>query len=783
MAGFFKAGLSLAVVLLLFTTEAKAQGQRDFGGYQLPSYCKEDDQLPQASKKICQILRQELPKFNQVANGYGKQVARRVHSSQGDIPTRTVTLQGKTFGKIAIRSEKDLNDGHYPRSKAWRHYTGDSRTILHVQRFIECFEPRKVEQHPSYEPLCEANCPNPTSLKWPCKPELTLPPYFNQKKYVWEYYVPEFEIIVAKAGSHSVDPTMFDGKDNRPEFLRSATMQTQKSTHDPQALADLKSDHGIATEKWKDPAWRQGEFLLQQGEGPMDVTQPAQVYAKALQPNFVWRFASLRPAAWWQGWGQNDLSAAWCWPKRNQEIFSNSQDQQLLWKTANIVEYTRLVSPEMWQATVNLPTQIRQVGKTEQMPQGLAPSFRRARYGNPYNDLERLDINSSESANQDKYIFYGGTVGPLTNTRFNMFTDPLRRDFFLAVTAAWEFGSKSGALRAYNTETRRQPMLTYHANRESKAGYEGDKNKDHQIRVIDKFSNVWPGKERSTSGAPGEPLKCTRPNNAPNLEVDDNWPKDMATKLEYDGETRWIFWNKRIACACELCGVFRGCLTMNNGDFEEDTFEGTTPGTIEGGGGLPPPFEQARPHWLRLSSATSTGRDSAGHWDGFNIPGGTDMGTPGPLQGILNQSTTPVPQQPPSEVQEQPQQPPENGEQQPEEEQQQQEQQQQEPPGQDVQPEAPEGSPGSGVADPGSVVGTGDGSGAGGLSRTRRDPASLSNATSGSRQGAGIGRSNRLIDSAHSTSSTLESDTQRRGSSQRYLYRGSTKAGDNSNRF
>ena len=756
MYGFFRGGLALAALLLLCTSELHSQERQDFGGYTLPNYCREDTELPQASRKICQILRQELPQFNQVANGYGRQVARRVHSTRGDIPTRTVTLQGKTFNKIAIRPEKDINDGHYPRSKAWRHYTGDSRTILHVQRFVECFEPREVVAHPAYVPLCEENCPDPTSLYWPCKPELTLPPYFSQDRYVWEYYVPEFEIIIAKAGSHSVDPTMFSGNDNRPEFLRSATMRSQKAVHDPQALADLRADHGIATEKWVDPSWREGEFLLQQGEGPMNVTQPAQVYAKALQPNFVWRFASLRPAAWWQGWAQNDLSAAWCWPKRDQEIFSNSQDQQLLWKTANIVEYTRLVSPEMWQATVNLPTQIQQVGRIEDMPQGLAPSFRRARYADPYNDLERVGINSGERANQDKYIFYGGTIGPLTNTRFNMFTDPLRRDFYLAVTAAWEFGSTSAALRGYNTETRRQPQLTYHQNRESEAGYEGDRYKEYPIRVIDKFNNIWPGNERSTSGAPGEPLKCTRPNNAPNMEVDENWPKDLATRLEYDGETRWIFWNKRIACACELCGVFRGCLTMNNGDFEEDTFEGTKPGTVDGSGGLPPPFEQARPHWLRLALATSNGRDSSGHWDGFNIPGGIDLGTPGPLPGVLNQGTTPVPQQPPTPAEGQPQNQPDPGP-------------QYEPPTQEVQPEVPD-SPASGVntGPSASRVFLGE------LQRSSKD-----NATPRAR----FGKSDGKVNSSHSSSATSATEIHPRGSGKRLPYRKSGSNVSDSNRF
>ncbi|MCB0322528.1 MAG: hypothetical protein KDD69_03110, partial [Bdellovibrionales bacterium] len=547
----FAVGFLCGAVLLLRAGSASAQSG-EFGGYTLPEYCAEDnDALPEASRKICDMIREEMPRFNEVADGYAKQVAERLQADGGDIPTRTVTLSGNTYDKIPIRPEKDENDGHYPRGKAWFHYTGDSRTVLHVQRFMECFEPRQVVAHPQYEPICAANCPEITTLTWPCYPVLGGVP---QKRYVWEYYVPEYEILIAKAGSHSVDPQMF-GTDNRPEFLRSATIASQRSVHDPQGLNDIKVYHGIPTELWENPQWRQDndEFILQQGEGPFDLTQPAQVYAKSLQPNFVWRFADQRPAAWWQGWAQNDLSAAWCWPRRDKEIFSNSQDQQLLWKASNVVEYTRFVSPEMWQATVDLPTNIHQVGRLEELPQGRGPSFRMARYPTePYQDLDRLEIEAGERANQDKYYFHGGDIGPLTTTRMNLFTDPLRRDFFLAVTAAWEFGSRSGALRAYNTHTRRQSLMTYYLNRESKIGYEGDSYKNYPIRIVDKFNNIWPGNERPTSGALGEPLQCTRPNNVPNLEVDENWPKHLATRLEYDGETRWIFWNKRIACACEL---------------------------------------------------------------------------------------------------------------------------------------------------------------------------------------------------------------------------------------
>lgn len=650
-----------SVLLLLMITSSLAQTE-----------CAESPDMPQASRLACEQIKDSIEKYRRQEAQINAQV-RKVFQT---LPRRTLEIEGKRFDGVPMQNPLDAANGNEG-GKAWEEFSHDSKLALHPETVMGCMEPRLVPSG-QYEAMCQQICPQFVRVENACIPCVPGTPGCRQQTHMAiEYYLPMYQLATNKAGSRSIDVTMFSGYDNDPKLTRSGTgahLETEVRQSVERSLDRLLGPERAKT-AWPSYHKPGNELFLQGNNETFDLGQGAESYPISYQTLLHAHASRDRPVEFFKGWAEEPKSALWCFGKPEKRVIGNAMDHgDGVYSTlSRMAEFTATVWPEAYQATVKLPWKLRQAGRIDDLPEGLAPSYRMTRWSDPFRELARVGVRPGASAQSRDWIFYGGELAPFNVDRFNSYTDPVRADLFRMSTAALLFNSQRGSLRTANQELFRFPQFTRYAGR-SDGGRPGYTNTNagvkDSIQFVDKVQLAYPPLE---DGDPRKGSECFRIENLANNEAGTDkdirrtenghiaLPKDLRaqflargiSELNRANETRMIVWTKRVMCACELCGIPYGCTTLNHGDFEEDSFAGTigfpTP---------PPPLQEVLPFLNGYARNTSPPPVKPAVVELFDIPA-NDSGTPGPLPGVAlapiaaqpSPPSSPPPQIPPPPLQ------------------------------------------------------------------------------------------------------------------------------------
>ena len=212
-----------------------------------------------------------------------------------------------------------------------------------------------------------------------------------------------------------------------------------------------------------------------------------------------------------------------------------------------------------------------------------AAAYRASKWGDIYGPLKRVGIQPSGNDALKEVVFKGGyELFPLV-TNQSGFTAPslstaavfARRVLYLAGarSPADLGGDASGEIEgSFPQGAEKGRMITYTINKENKA------------REIDKMQLLSPRRPKdgtATGGTPPMLSECFRSQNIPNFInkdqklqqwADRNLPRklvgyhsDIDTTSAQGGAIVFTYWNRRIGCFCDRCGLPTGSSVMNDG--------------------------------------------------------------------------------------------------------------------------------------------------------------------------------------------------------------------------
>ena len=526
------------------------------------------------------------------------------------------------YDRIAVENPLDKNDGH---ESEWRkEYTRyDSyEVLLHPETAAACFEPRMVPVGSEYDALCRLNCRkgylnqvvvNPQCT--PCTPELyALGLCRRNLHYVVERYFPFFQVAVNKSGSRSLDVNGFSGEDSNPQFTRSGTIRN-RDNNDKSNIQQLLKKLGF-TEDWQERQYPQ-EFKLQRNLGSMDVLQENAVSMLSYQTNVHVNATRARPGVndYYKGYNIEERCMFSSLDNPKKKIVLNASDQgddaMSYLYLANEFAQTRGFPANWYEATVNLPQNIRQAGVREagDMPNGMEHSYRMSKWAEFYRPLSQVSVQPANlgKAHKDTVFRAGKIWPPAAAGVLNGFDHPLAS----MVMAGFSFALVSSAtwspLRSVNRDEDNRPYwVTRYSNRmsEDKQGYAGsNSNLKDAIVYKDKIQILYPpfeenGRRKGSECFRVENLSGDEP---PEQQTKDGLvqggggtpptkdgyysiPVDILAQFPANGlkalnranEVRIAIWHPYLSCNCESCGVVKGCWNVHDEDVEEDVFYGNS---------------------------------------------------------------------------------------------------------------------------------------------------------------------------------------------------------------
>ncbi|HMO16593.1 MAG TPA: hypothetical protein PKA63_02195 [Oligoflexia bacterium] len=518
------------------------------------------------------------------------------------------------------RNPLDRFNGRLDPVRSWNEYVMDSRVILKEETFPVCLEPRLIAEKKDgtvypydklnslYRLACEANC----------LPSLLGP---NRNWQVFSYYWPEHQISVNRAGAQMIDPEIVQENRGPDELYRMPTSISEDTDNERGKIAQVRllENMGIPAtdaEKFKDPDYRRPtrEFHLRQ-DGELR-------YPGAMRPNAFWRAANARL---WPVFGYktnpNCFFNAIDPPTSQRKIVANRYDQGIFAILARYPEVRRNTDRERYQYTSPAKINIEEYkdDNEKQFRESLCASWRMGTNQAVYGELGKLGFNAKVNRKYKDYCLPGGydLSGSMVSTEGTPF---LQADAARAVMAAIWFGSTNEQLRKMNSAGKRLSQFTFYqlrANSSVPRYVEQEENPGENksnIVFIDKLQRIYPTQPigNEADGEGGRSSKgfrtdvgqrgshCFRPEDIPNWSSEgrtnkSEWPLGIMTGVnDHYGETRWVVWNRRVACTCEDFGliplVTPACINLNHGDHEESVFVGTQPG-----GSLPPGLEKSIP--------------------------------------------------------------------------------------------------------------------------------------------------------------------------------------------
>ncbi len=529
-------------------------------------------------------------------------------------------------------------DGKDP--QATQEYVEDSKAALNNETFSGCFEEKEVvkETNPEFTTPCDKNCPEFVRLKpifsgrcEECKPGPLEPDCYRQHHYVSEYYFPMYEtrIFPGRAmGSFDVEGSYLSGPDKRSDLSLASTKQKamtgqayQQQVKDvlTRALGQEAEEFLNDPETFPDYQWYNPslDWMAHDGVQPADGT-PYSFHELTYQTN-VHRVATrlqpqgrisrimgyrLENKCFWQTLDDpsKEVIAAASYGdaegNKNYPLLSmfaqetrnlpegegeEAARQTLLPGGENMYQVVEKIEPTSW----GLPYEF----------SNLIPSLRMSEWGEGKNnsswmqDLQKVGVYPKNLHPRD-YVYYGLSLAPFNAAHYNAFHDPL----YAAIGNGVSFYFVA-SLPGGNPKRRALWYTRYLGRHGSHSGYTatGTEIQDDLV-FTDKFSMVYPPLKE---GSPRKGTHCIRPENISRVEAqndddssihtkDGNWyniSHTLRTRFPLEGkkamnqaqEVRLIFWEKRVACYCELCGRTQGCWTLNDGDMKEDNFYGTKP--------------------------------------------------------------------------------------------------------------------------------------------------------------------------------------------------------------
>lgn len=537
-----------------------------------------------AQEIVGENIDRAFEKINEYVQRHGNEIA-VIPDERGDREER--------FGHDSPeRNPLDIRGGKLGRVQSWHEYMSDSRTLLNVETFPVCLEPRIIARrgnfflnamNPALASTCRAHCP----------PLL----FYDQDWMVVSYYWPETVMSVNRAGAQMIDPAIVD-ENMGFELSRMMTSIKEDFTETDRNRIEqinLLRRMGVRMELFRNPDYRTAprEFHLRQ--------QGTLRYPRAMRPNAFWRAADARPASI-LGYGLNRscFLDALDPPTGFKRVVRSSFDQGRYAVLARYPELRRRVDEERSSMTEdyrNLEAFRNDYSGTLNTP---CAGWRLDSNPEVYGELSRIGVQPVRGPRYKDYCLPGG--GELSGSMVQNHRAPrLQADAARAVMAAIWFSSDKGPFRDFNPENRRMSKFSLYRNRDwiPRPRYVGlsvnpSENRSN-IVFADKLQRVYPtqyiGGNQDAIGAPSSKTirqvigtrgsHCFRPEDIPNWssvdEVTKNeWPLGLMRDSSHNyEETRWAIWNQRIFCACEVISFSgTGCVTLNSGDHEEVPFAG-----------------------------------------------------------------------------------------------------------------------------------------------------------------------------------------------------------------
>lgn len=468
---------------------------------------------------------------------------------------------------------------------------------LSMEDFLECFEPR----------LVFPTCPF-------CWPPSLRPNYCSSKRnlgYIWEYWWPEWEVETNNFGIAAFNPIV----EGRVDLLHPMVGQLLESIFRPVAESYIEGKFTggvtaeIPDELREEPHLGNAHFagLL---PGDQTLVQEAHVYRSMVAQvtsasrckgcgfwDIRWKklkFICVPIPFWYNGWRRGNDECFYDTLPPERGIVAGWTEQpgwNFYWR---IPEFSAVLgdrSPELYAASVPLS-----LADTTYWQTRSCGSYRISKWPDIYQDLTTAAGMIGMSSGPLRDICYkgGGQLYPVTGTMMGHF-HPLTSAAYFSRRAI-ELSSELLRDEKFSGDFPFNWVDIY-----TGVPYFADRNRSGDS--IDKLQRVFP-----------EPSKCFKIQQI--MDRNRNLFPPDAERPEGMGSTRYLYWNKRIACTCEYRGTvtaaekFRlfgwGCQRfptdwmpgeeLSRGHF----FDGFVTGLI------PPPPAPLWPPWAESASPAYT---------------------------------------------------------------------------------------------------------------------------------------------------------------------------------
>lgn len=416
--------------------------------------------------------------------------------------------------------------------------------------------------------------------------------YLENGYEVVAFWYPEYQVEINNYGINRVRPELLSPTGQ--SFTRKSLIQ-QKQGVEKQIIKELESpgSYPLQTDDLKLPEDRSEPFIGQGAWGGYAATDTQdKAYGHVVR---TWLSTSEddKKIKTQDGWRVDpERSYLDAMPKRMDE-----HDPANIWTEyglfdviTSIPHMSYRIRPDLMQALFGGQEAYSEKARSKSpffQNQGAA-AYRKGRWPDIYGPLERVGIESSTNATLKEAVYKGGyELFPLV-TNMSGFTTPdlstaavfARRVLYLAGARSPvnEGGDASGSVQsAFPQGAEKGRIMTYTINSQDKS------------REIDKMQLISPRRPKdgtATGGTPPMVSECFRSQNIPNFInkdkslqqwADRNMPRklvgyhsDIDTFSAQGGAIVYTYWNRRIGCFCDRCGIPTGSsTTMNGGDGDK----------------------------------------------------------------------------------------------------------------------------------------------------------------------------------------------------------------------
>ena len=408
--------------------------------------------------------------------------------------------------------------------------------------------------------------------------------YYENGYEIVEFWYPEYQVEINNFGINRIRPDELSGTGRM--FTRRGLIQAKQQA-DQKIRQELQGQqYGLDIGQYQDPDYPDQRLKGQGawgGYASPDFQDKSYGHVVRTWLSIAENEKKIETKDGWQIDPERSLYDAL--PARKED-----KDPVVLWTEhglanaiTSIPHLSYQIRPQVMQALFGAESSYMEKAKTPFYQSQGATAYRVGKWGSIYEPLKRLEISGANNSALKEVVYKNGyELFPLV-TNQSGFTAPAlstaaifaRRVLYLAGARSpvEQGGDASGMVRDIFPQGEEMGrMITYTINIEDKS------------REIDKLQLLSPKRPKDGSRTGGKPpmlSECFRSQNIPNYISDDkslqewvdrNMPRklvgyhsDMDDKSDQGGAISFTYWNRRIGCFCDRCGIPTGSSTIEDG--------------------------------------------------------------------------------------------------------------------------------------------------------------------------------------------------------------------------